>query len=57
MAVSLALAIVALARAFLINARAIRRDVNERFDDLQTRLEAAGNSVVDRLLDQHRTNR
>jgi hypothetical protein len=38
-----------LARAFLIQARIILRDVNRRFDALQGRLEHSANSVVDHL--------
>jgi hypothetical protein len=48
------LGIVTLARAFLIQARAIRRDMNRRFDALRDRLEQSANSVVDNLLSTHR---
>jgi hypothetical protein len=49
-----ALGIATLARAFLIQARAIRRDLNGRFDALRDRLEQSANSVVDNLLNTHR---
>jgi hypothetical protein len=45
--------VAALARAFLINARRLRRDVNTRFDALRDRLEHSANSVVDDLLNTH----
>jgi len=45
--------VAALARAFVINARALRRDVNTRFDALRDRLELSANSVVDDLLNTH----
>ena len=48
------LGVAALARAFLINARRLRRDVNTRFDALRGRLEHSANSVVDDLLNTHR---
>jgi hypothetical protein len=43
-----------LSRVFLMHARAIRRDMNARFEALQDRLEQSANSVVDNLLDRHR---
>jgi hypothetical protein len=46
--------IVTLARAFLIQARAIRHDMNRRFDALRDRLEQSANSIVDNLLNTHR---
>jgi len=46
--------VVTLARVFLVHARAIRRDMNTRFDALQNRLEHSANSVVDNLLNTHR---
>jgi hypothetical protein len=55
MAVSV-VAVIALTRAFVINARMIRRDVNERFDRLRVRLEDAANSVVDDLLTHTRAD-
>lgn len=39
-----------LARVFLRNARAIRRDVDERFKQVQARLEEEANDVVEDLL-------
>jgi hypothetical protein len=48
------LGVVTLARAFLIQARAIRRDMNRRFDALRDRLEQSANSIVDNLLNTHR---
>jgi hypothetical protein len=54
LASTVVLGIVALARAFLIQARAIRHDMNRRFDALRDRLEQSANAVVDDLLNtQH----
>jgi hypothetical protein len=36
--------------AALTNARALRRDLNHRFDDLQARLEKQANALADELL-------
>ncbi len=36
--------------AALANARALRQDLNERFDDLQARLEKQANALADELL-------
>jgi hypothetical protein len=47
------LGVAALATAFLINARRLRRDVNTRFDALRDRLELSANSVIDDLLNTH----
>ena len=52
--VSSIVGVVTLARVFFIQARAIRRDVNTRFDALRDRLEHSANSVVDNLLNTHR---
>jgi hypothetical protein len=48
-ALSVPLGLAALARAFVMNARLIRRDVNKRFDAIRDRLESSANSVVDEL--------
>jgi hypothetical protein len=45
--------VAALTRAFLINARALRRDVNTRFDAVRDRLELSANAVIDDLLNTH----
>jgi len=52
--VSVILGLATLARAFFLNARMIRRDLNNRFDALRVRLEQSANSVVDDLLNTHR---
>jgi cell division protein FtsX len=52
--VTVTVGIVLLARALVMNARALRRDVNKRFDALRERLERSANSVVDDLLNTHR---
>ena len=49
MALFVVLGVVALSRAFLMNARMIQRDINRRFDALRDRLESSANSVVDEL--------
>ncbi len=49
-AVSAVLGVATLARAFVMNARLIRRDMNKRFDALRERLESSANSVLDELL-------
>ena len=36
---------------FVLAARAIRRDMTKRFDDLQRRLESRANSIVDNIFD------
>jgi hypothetical protein len=36
--------------AALANARRLRRDLNDRFDDLQARLEKQANALADELL-------
>lgn len=42
--------VVALVRAAISNARAIKRDMDERFTALQARLEDEANSLADELL-------
>ncbi len=42
--------LVALAALCVVNARAIRRDIDERFDKIQRGLEDEANDVVRRLL-------
>jgi hypothetical protein len=54
LAVSVAAGLATLARAFFLNARMIRRDLNRRFDALGDRLEQSAMSLVDGLL---KTNR
>ena len=49
-AILLAILIIALTRSFILNALALRRDLNKRFDDLRARLEDEANSTVDHLL-------
>jgi hypothetical protein len=49
-AVSVVLFVIVLTRAFILNARAIKRDMNKRFDELRARLERDANSVVDEFL-------
>jgi hypothetical protein len=39
---------------FVLAARAIRRDMTKRFDDLQRRLESRANSIVDNIFDANR---
>jgi hypothetical protein len=36
---------------FVLAARAIRRDMTKRFDELQRRLESRANSIVDNIFD------
>ena len=43
-----------LARAFFLNARMIRRDLNSRFDAIRVRLEQSATSLVDDLLNTNR---
>jgi hypothetical protein len=43
-----------LARAFFLNARMIRHDLNHRFDALRVRLEQSATSLVDHLLNTTR---
>jgi hypothetical protein len=44
------LGLVALTSFFLITARAVRRDLNRRVDEIRVRLEGDANAVVDTLL-------
>ena len=41
----------ALTRSFVINAHAIKRDMNRRFEDIRKRLERDANALVDELLE------
>lgn len=50
------LLVAALARVFIVSARAIRRDLEQRFNQLEARLEEEANAVVkDLLKEQDRT--
>lgn len=52
--VLLALALLTLTTFFIINAVAIRRDMNRRVDEFRDQLEADANSIVDDLLESSR---
>ena len=56
----LCLALVALVTAVLVasvkNARRLRRDVDERFDAVQVRLEKQANAIADELLARMKDN-
>ena len=52
--VLLALALLTLTTFFIINAVAIRRDMNHRVDEFRDQLEADANSIVDDLLESSR---
>jgi hypothetical protein len=52
--VLLALALLTLTAFFIVNAVAIKRDMNSRLDEFRDRLEADANSIVDDLLDSSR---
>jgi hypothetical protein len=54
LALLLAILVIALTRSFILNALALRRDLNRRFDDLRARLEDEANSTVDHLLNSGR---
>jgi len=45
------LLLIALNVGFYLTARAIRRDVSRRFDEIQRRLESRANSIVDNIFD------
>ncbi len=45
-----------LAAVFVMHARAIRRDVDQRFERLRTQLEEEAQSVVRHLGNEHRWN-
>lgn len=49
-AAALIVIVLALVRAAISNARAIKRDMDERFAALQARLEEEANSLADELL-------
>ena len=44
--------VLALVRACILNARAIKRDMDQRFAALQARLEKDANSLADELLEK-----
>jgi ABC-type transport system involved in cytochrome bd biosynthesis fused ATPase/permease subunit len=50
----LVIAVIALTVVFIRNARVIRRDVRQKTDALQARLEEAANAVVDDLFKANR---
>lgn len=50
----LAVILVGLTIFLIINAMAIKRDMNKRVDEFRDRLEADANSIVDDLLDSSR---
>ena len=50
----LAVVLVGMTVFFIINAVAIKRDMNKRVDEFRERLEADANSIVDDLLDSTR---
>jgi len=47
--------LMALNITFVLAARAIRRDMTRRFDELQRGLESRANSIVDNIFDLDRT--
>lgn len=49
--VGLFLGLVAINVTFVMAARANRRDMTHRFDELQRRLESRANSIVDNIFD------
>jgi F0F1-type ATP synthase membrane subunit b/b' len=49
-AISLVIFLILITRFFVINAQTIRRDLNTRFDRIQTHLADEAHSVVDNLL-------
>jgi hypothetical protein len=49
--------VVLMARAFIRNAVALKRDVDKRFDDLEERLADQATSIVEPLLEKDRTDR
>lgn len=48
------LGLIALNVSFVMFARAIRRDVTRRFDDLERRLESRAQAIVDHLFNANR---
>jgi uncharacterized membrane protein len=54
-AVFLFLGLLALNIALVLNARAIRRDVTRRFDELERRLERHATDLVNHLFDANRS--
>lgn len=52
--ISVVLGVIALTIAMIINARALRRDVNERLDAYRVSLENQANAMVDRILQTNR---
>lgn len=45
--------VVALTRAFVMNAITLKRDIDRRFSELQVRLESEANSTLDALLERN----
>ena len=50
-------AVVFMARAFIRNARALKRDVDKRFDEFGERLANQAKSAVEPLLEKDKTDR
>jgi len=51
MAALLFVGLIAINISFVLNARAIKRDVTRRFDEIQRRLEQRANSIVKNIFD------
>jgi hypothetical protein len=49
-AILLALLVIVLTRSFAINAMALKRDIDRRFDELRVRLESEANATLDGFL-------
>jgi hypothetical protein len=50
LAILVTLVVVVLARSFVINAMALKRDIDRRFDELRVRLEHEANATLEGLL-------
>jgi hypothetical protein len=55
-AILVALFVIVLTRCLVMNAVALKHDINKRFDDLRVRLESEANSTVDLILKKNAGN-
>ena len=49
------LGLIAINVTFVLSARAIKRDVTRRFDEIQRRLETRANAIVDHIFDANQS--
>ncbi len=57
LAVLVVLGVLVLAGAFAMNARRLRRDMNEKLETFRARLEDDATSIVEEILDRHQVRK